>query len=118
MTDDKIPPPDDDEFAWLDLDQAELEEKLWPHEDKLRGQETTNKLWALKAIGFVVFVMIIAFALLFLGAVYAWAAHYLLPTSKHWLDDSQLSKLQSVIFSGALGAIVSGYIQRLLPRNG
>lgn len=45
--------------------------KYWPDERRLRGQEASNKLWALRAIGIVVFVMILAFALLFLSAVFS-----------------------------------------------
>lgn len=109
-------PPDNDEISWVDRNPAERESKYWPDERRLRGQEASNKLWALRAIGLVVFVMILVFALLFLAAVFSWTAHHVLPESQHWLDEYQLSRIQSIIFSGALGAIVSGYIQRLLPR--
>jgi len=46
----------------------------------------------------------------------SWATHYLSPDKFHWLSDDQLSKIQSVLFSGGMGAVVSGIIQKQLKK--
>jgi len=58
----------------------------------------------------------IVFTALFVAAVVVWAVHFLTPLC--WLSEEQLSKLQSIIFSGSLGAVVSTYLQKHLFDEG
>ncbi len=111
--DKEIPNPSDEQDpSWLVDEQAKLEQENWNNEDKLKGQEETNKLWQLKVLGWIIPAMMISFATIFLVALISWSLHYVLPECWQWLTDEQLSKIQSVIFSGALGAIVSSYAQK------
>ena len=112
------PPPADIETSlpWASDAQARGEEKNWPDEEALKGQQSRNDMLALKVIGWVTVVLIVFFALVFLGSLSAWLWHQLGPTCRHWLTDAQLSNIQSVIFSGAIGAIVSGYVQRHISK--
>jgi hypothetical protein len=115
MTD--VPPPDDPQvsYPWAAWD-AKREERDWDHESLLRGQETTNQVWFLKAYGIALVVFLFVFAILFLGSLAAWSAHYLLPESWHWLLPDQLSKIQSVLFSGSIGGVISVMAQRHLSK--
>ncbi len=115
-TDNSVPPPPNNLPAWLGDSEARAEEKNWDKEGKLRGQEERNQLLWLKAYGWIVIIFLLFFALLFLGSLCAWAAHYLLPPSYHWLTDIQLSKIQSVLFSGSIGGVVSLIAQRQLSK--
>lgn len=110
-----VPPPPadlDKQLPWASDSQARGEERNWPDEEALKGQQSQNDMLALKVIGIVTAILIVFFSLVFLGSLSAWLWHQLAPVSRHWLSDAQLSKIQSVIFSGAIGAIVSGYVQR------
>ncbi len=111
------PPPEyENELPWADDTLAKEEDKYWADEEKLRGQKTKNDILWLKVYGFVVVMIMVIFAMLFLGSLTAWAFHYLTPICWHWLDDNQLSKIQSVIFSGSLGGIVSFVAQKQLSK--
>ena len=105
-------PPDEHDPSWLSDEQASLEQKNWTDENALQGQEKANRLWQLKVLGFIIPALMITFSTIFILAMLFWSLHYFLPDSWQWLSEEQLSKIQSVIFSGALGAIVSSYAQK------
>ena len=112
-----VPPPDSGEPpSWANDLLAKAEEKNWDKEGKLRGQKEKNDLLWLKAYGIVIIALMIVFALLFLGSIIAWAWHYVMPEYWGWLSPEQLSKIQSVIFSGSLGGIVSLIAQKQLSK--
>ena len=113
-----VPPPPDGHEAplWAEDSLAHNEAKFFPYEDKLRGQKAKNDLTWLRVYGWVVVAMMIVFALLFLSSIVSWAWHYVMPTRWGWLNDDQLSKIQSVIFSGSLGGIVSIMAQKQLSK--
>lgn len=115
-TDNTVPPPPSDLPAWLGDLKATAEERNWDKEGKLRGQEEWNHLLWLKGYGVVVFLFLLFFALLFLGSLGSWAAHYLLPCEYHWLSEDQLSKIQSILFSGSIGGVVSIMAQKHLSK--
>ena len=107
MTED-VPPPEETKFPpWVTDPNAVAEERNWADEDALTKQKRENDLNWLWWYGKVVVILLIFFALLFLGSLASWAAHYLLPTDRHWLDADQLSKIQSVLFSGSVGGVVT-----------
>ena len=116
---DGVPPPPHgaaDRPSWASSGLASNEEKNWDNEHKLKGQRQSNDLLWLKSYGLLVVVTTITFTLLFLASLVIWALHFLLPEANAWLSADQLSKIQSIIFSGSLGAIVSGVLQKQLSK--
>lgn len=117
MSDPTVPPPTEAEAnppKWSDVSQAKAEEKNWTDEDQLKGVKVNNDILWHRVYGIVVVVLMVFLVLVFLASLGAWVIHYVTPFS--WLDDEQLSKIQSVIFSGSLGAIVSSYMHRQLSK--
>jgi hypothetical protein len=108
-----VPPPEEPSpsFPWSDLD-AKREERDWANESLLNGQKTANEVSLLWVYGKLLIVFMFFFVLLFLGSLASWTLHYLLPISYHWLTAEQLSKIQSVLFSGSIGGVVSLVAQR------
>jgi hypothetical protein len=107
-----VPQPEvPSDFLWSDFD-AKREERNWENEFLLKGRETANQLLLLKVYGWVLVIFMICFVLLFLGSLASWTLHYLLPISYHWLTAEQLSKIQSVLFSGSIGGVASLVAQR------
>jgi hypothetical protein len=98
--------------SWADDTLAKAENKKWGDDDALQGIKKRNEAWVLKVWGLIVPFLMILFTLLFVVSIFAWAWHYLTPWG--WLKPDQLSKIQSVIFSGALGAIVTNYFKKRL----
>ena len=121
MTTKEIPPPprgsDKNQLGWADDSLARKEEKLWPKEGSLRGQERRNQLWFLKTLGFIIPCLMVIFFLIFASSLIAWAIHQLVPECWTWMSERQLSNVQSVIFSGTLGAIVSAYANHKLSQQ-
>lgn len=113
---DQIPTPPDDDPKWAITDA--LQENLkWADEAALKGQKANNELWALKAVGFGTFFLILTFIGIFIVSLIAWVWHYVTPEYWAWLSDNQLSKIQSVIFSGAIASVATSYASKYLNRN-
>jgi hypothetical protein len=108
MTDDPVPPPKDDPPLWTIDPKARNEEKYFGDEDLLKGVRVENEVRWLKAYGLIVPVMMWFFAFLYLAALTSYALHFLTPYV--WLSDAQLSKIQSIIFSGSVGAFVASVV--------
>ncbi|OOR87665.1 hypothetical protein B0181_09945 [Moraxella caviae] len=90
----QTPPP------WASL--SSKEEKQWGELDTIKLNN--DKGW-LKAYGHVVIVVTYIIASIFIVAFLILAFHYLAPNSWTWLDQSQINKIQSMLFSGSMGAI-------------
>ena len=117
MSDKTVPPPDQSELpSWSKDPKAKLEEKNWPDEKALVGQRAENDLRWLKAYGILVVTVAVIFTVLFIATVLVWAIHHIAPSNWTWLTSEQLSKIQSIIFSGSLGAIVSSVFKKQLSR--
>lgn len=115
MSDPDVPPPSEAEQnppKWADISQAKAEEKNWRNEDKLKGVKVSNDILWYRVYGWVVVILMLFFVSLFCVSLGVWVVHYVTPCS--WLSPDQLSKIQSIIFSGSLGAIVSSYMQKKL----
>ncbi|MGB0660974.1 MAG: hypothetical protein ACPGNV_12450 [Mangrovicoccus sp.] len=112
-----VPPPDGPlPGRWAQDESARRENRDWADERKLREAKTSAEiLWA-KSYGWAMIAFLAVFSLLFLGSLSAWSLHYLLPVKFHWLSSDQLSKVQSVIFSGSLGGVVSFVAQKQLSK--
>ena len=117
MRDKKVPPPEQGKPPkWSKDTKARLEEKNWPDEETLNGQKAENDRMWLKTYGYLVVGVAVFFTILFVVSVSAWAIHNIAPDSWKWLSDEQLSKIQSIIFSGSLGAIVSSVFKKQLDK--
>ncbi|UOA14491.1 hypothetical protein DSM109990_01297 [Sulfitobacter dubius] len=99
---------------WAEDSAAKKEERNWGALDHIR--EANDGRW-LFVYGWVLVAMTVTFALLFLAGIVSWSWHYLVSERWHWLNDQQLSKVQSVIFSGGLGAILSSVVQKQISKN-
>ena len=106
-----VPPPLDDPH-WSNDKKAAAEERNWDQENKLKGQKEKNSLLFLKVYGLVPPALVIFLAAAFLISFSFWLFHYISPTSWHWLNSEQLGKIQSIIFSSALGGVVSFILQK------
>lgn len=108
-----VPPPPEgfqNRPSWVSDDRAKKEEENWDDEAALRGQVLKNDLLWSKLYGVIVAGLMIFFTLIFIISLGAWTIHY--TTAWCWLTAEQLSKIQSVIFSGVIGAVVSSYAQK------
>ena len=116
-----VPPPPNgtgDTPSWVGNDKlAKQEAKFWPDETALKGQNNKNQMMLLQVYGWVVAALMIVFVFSFTITLIFWACHYLLPTAWHWLTPEQLAKIQSVIFSGSIGAIATAVVQNQLIKK-
>ncbi len=111
------PPPEIENLPkWADDGQAKQEEKNWPDEEALRGQRNKNDLLWLKCYGVIVVLVAIFVTVLFVSSIGIWAFNYLMPEKWHWLSPEQLSKIQSILFSGGLGGIVTSIVQKHISK--
>lgn len=108
----KGPPPPPSVPTWANDRAAQKEVDRWGDDAALQGLRRKNHGRLLWIWGWIVPGLMIVFSLLFAAAIVVWSVHYLTPLE--FLRPEQLSKVQSVIFSGALGAIVSNYFNKHL----
>jgi hypothetical protein len=54
----------------------------------------------------------VTFSALYVSALFIWTFHYIAPEAWGFLSDAQLSKVQSVLFSGSVGAVVSSVMTK------
>lgn len=109
----EIPTPTrewEEEEPWVDDALAQFEEQTDPLDAQLREQDKRNRLRFKKATGRIIVWSVYLVWLLLTVGVSIWAWHFLTPYN--FLSPHQLEKLQSVIFSGSMGAVVS-----VLARN-
>lgn len=111
-------PVDTDELkeipSWATGDnKAKDEQKNW---GKLDSVIEENDVRWLRVYGYILPALTIAFSTIFICSILVWAWHYIAPTSCLWLQDHQLSKIQSVLFSGGMGAVISGIISKQLKK--
>jgi hypothetical protein len=109
----EVPPPPESAGAnpsWADNSRAKSEEKNWNNEQKLKDATEKNSLRYIKVIGYIVPIFMIMASILFISAIAVWAVHILTPIE--FLKPEQLSKIQSILFSGSLGAVISSYAHK------
>lgn len=92
---------------------AKKEELEWDELDKVKKQN--DVLW-LKDYGKILIYLTRTFAIVFIWALLVWIWHHLGPADfwglkTHWLKVEQLSKIQSMLFSGGMGAVISGIVR-------
>lgn len=107
-TDELSDPPE-----WASV-KAKTEERKWDDLEDIK--KDNDKRW-LRAYGWVLLSITVVFTFVFIAALLVWTFHYLTPEHWHWLGEQQLSKIQSVLFSGGMGAVVSGMIRSQLKKT-
>ncbi|WP_303230507.1 hypothetical protein [Comamonas kerstersii] len=108
-----IPTPDVPSSLLWAYGKAEKEEREWSGLDKIK-QENDGR-W-LKVYGWILVALTITFAVIFIAALLVWTWHHIAPACighwrTHWLDSQQLGKIQSILFSGGMGAVISGIVR-------
>ena len=88
--------------GWASV-EAKKEDADWSTLDQ---QKLKNDKGWLKVYGMILVVLTCVFAGAFVLTLLAWIFHYIAPTSWHWLCSDQLSKIQSILFSGGMGAVI------------
>jgi len=101
-------------LPWADMPDAKKEEEKWDTLDDVKLKN--DKRW-LTVYGWVFLTITVVFTFVFVVALLVWVFHYLIPEGWHWLEDQQLSKIQSVLFSGGMGAVISGIIRTQLGKT-
>jgi len=101
--------------SWTDFAQAKQEDKNWANEEELRGVLHRNDVRWHKSYGLVVVVLMWFFVALFVWTLVVLSIHYL--TSWSFLTDAQLSRIQSIVFSGTVGSVVTGMLQRRINKT-
>lgn len=110
-----IPADNDPTPEWANTEQAETEDKNWSKLEKIRNKNDEN--W-LTIYGYIVCGVTIVLVVLSIATLLIWAWHYVGHRDYTWLDAEQLTKIQSVLFSGGLGAVVSNAFIRQLAKVG
>lgn len=113
MQDNPAPPPPTDwaeKQEWKKDAKAKNEASTWPDPESLKGTKDENTLRLLRHSGKIAVCMMWFFALVFVTSMGVWLFHFLTPFG--WLTDLQLSKIQTVVFSGSIGALVSAFAQK------
>lgn len=107
-------PVGDDELQrapmWATGD-AKKEAKNWNDLDQVRYKN--DRRW-LTTYGFILVSMTVIFAAIFGVSLIVWTVHYVTPWC--WLSTAQLDKIQSVLFSGGMGAVISGVIRSQMEK--
>ncbi len=116
MTD--VPPPTEEwkaEEPWEDDTLAQLEDQTDPLDAQILEQDKRNRLQFKKASGRLIVWSTYLFWAILVAGLMVWCWHYLTPWP--FLTEPQLSKVQSVIFSGTLGAVVSSLAKGYLSKD-
>lgn len=114
-----IPTPDASSTPRWAGSTAKKEEQQWTVLDEIR-QENDGR-W-LKVYGKILVALTVTFAVIFIAALLIWTWHHLAPTCigswpMHWLDSQQLGKIQSILFSGGMGAVISGIVRKQIEKS-
>ena len=104
------PPRDWVKAEWRADSAAGNEDSRWPDEVAVQGTKDVNKLKLLRHSGQLAVVLMWVFAAAYVVSMGVWLVHFLTPYG--WLATEQLSKIQTVIFSGSLGAVVTVFVQK------
>jgi hypothetical protein len=113
----EVPPPDESAIpAWASDNKASKEVNNWGDDAALKGQLNKNDLLHLKIYGFVVAGGMVIFSVLYIVSLCIWVFHYIMPERFGFLVPEQLQKIQSILFSGSLGAVVSSVMTKRMSK--
>lgn len=129
MTPDSLPPeeaapdnsnpvpaaqPEMPRLLWARGSNSAKEDRQWDELEEIR--RGNDKRW-LKHYGWMVICLAWTFVFLLGAALVVWAVHHLAPASWHWLQEPALHKIQTTLFSGSLGAVVTGVLRIQLSKT-
>jgi len=98
--------------TWVRM-QARNEANKWDALDEIRL--TNDSRW-LRSYGWLMMLFTWTFGLAFIAAFFIWGWHYCASPQYRWLQSAELDKIQSVLFSGGMGAIISGIIRAQISK--
>ena len=110
------PPPDSwiNSDTWSDDYLALHEEEKFPDERQLRAAYDRNKLRVIRHSGIIIVAIMWIVTGVFLAAFVLWIWHQLAPPGFCWMTPEQLAKVQTIIFSGAVGGLVTTAVQKYI----
>ena len=97
---------------WHQDDRAKKENEKWGDDEALGAIKNKNDQRIHSVYGWIVAVFMILLSIVFAFSIISWAWHYLAPANCGWLEKEQFEKIQAILFSGSLGAILSHVIQK------
>lgn len=103
--------------VWQAESRVSGETQEWDNEKAIQNARDENTVSFLHHSGWIGIVFMYFVALVFIISIAIWFVHFLVPDQWQWLTETQLSKIQTVIFSGSFGAILSAYAQRHLNQH-
>lgn len=97
---------------------AGKEERQWDELEEVRRKN--DKRW-LEHYGRIVVILTWVFVIMFVASLVTWVWHHIAPEyfyefRLYWLDDAHLSNIQSILFSGGMGAVVFGVVKSQLDK--
>ena len=109
--------PQEPDQVWQAESRVSGETQAWADEKAIKGARDANTVSFLRHSGWIGIVFMYFVAFVFIISIAIWFVHFLAPDQWQWLSETQLSKIQTVIFSGSFGAILSAYAQRHLNQH-
>jgi hypothetical protein len=113
-----VPPPSKEwqaEEPWDSDPLASFEQDKVPLDAQLLEQDKKNRLAFRRHFGFISIIsMYLIWTVIVVGAI-SWLWNYLTPWK--FLTDAQLDKVQSIVFSGMMGAFASAWARRHIERD-
>lgn len=103
---------------WASVD-AKKEDREWSDLETIKKKN--DGMW-LQCYGIILVVITIVFATIFVLALLIWTWHHIGPRCflgfrVQWLQAEQLSKIQSLLFSGGMGAVISGIVRTQIDKS-
>ncbi len=96
---------------------AKGEKTDWTSLEELNRQKIRNDIRESWVMGWIVPALMIFLCIFFVIFLGSWSWHFVASDYWQWLEDDQIDKIESTIFSGSLGAVVSIYFQGKIKKK-
>ncbi|MDP2356158.1 MAG: hypothetical protein Q8M31_08845 [Beijerinckiaceae bacterium] len=116
----KAPPPPEEwakSDTWSDDYFALKEEEKFPNEAELKSAHDHNKIRVVKHSGIIIVVILWVVSLLFVSSFACWMWHQIAPQKWMWMAKEQLDQIKTIIFSGAIGGLMTTAVQKYIMRD-
>ena len=100
-----------------DVSRARLEVQEFHNESELKRKVHKILSSILSLVHWLVIFSIIIFWIAFMGIFIIIVIHLIEIDRVNWLDDLEVAKLQSVLFSGVLGGIITLLTQKIIVKR-
>lgn len=107
-------PPGRPRLLWVRGSDSAKEDQRWTELEEIK--RGNDKRW-LQHYGWMVLGLTWAFGILFCAALFVWTWHHLVPACWHWLQEPALHKIQTTLFSGGMGAVVTSVLRIQLGKT-